>query len=103
MEVAVSTVMASLLTADTAVTTSAVAPMTTTMPSTKRYSSKMARIQGYVVRGVTAAKPSATAVGEVSSTGSLGFNTKRSALRLVRPTVAGRSSMTGRLSTGYYQ
>ena len=103
MEVAVSTVMASLLTADTALTTSAVAPMTTTMPSTKRYSSKMARIQGYVVRGVTAAKPSATADGEVSSTGSLGFNTKRSALRLVRPTVAGRSSMTGRFSTGYYQ
>ena len=103
MEVAVSTVMASLLTADTALTTSAVAPMTTTMPSTKRYSSKMARIQGYVVRGVTAAKPSATADGEVSSTGSLGFNTKRSALRLVRPTVAGRSSMTGRSSTGYYQ
>lgn len=95
---AVSTVMASLT--DTSVT-SVVVPMTT-MPSTKRYSSKMARIQGYVVRGVTASKPSSSE-GESSSTGSLGFNTKRSALRLVRPTVAGRSAMMGRSSTGYYQ
>jgi dopamine D2-like receptor len=73
---------------------------------TKRYSAKLARIQGYVVRGVTAANkpPPSSADGQQASTsisGSLGFNTKRSALRLVRPTVAGRSAMMGRSSTGY--
>jgi dopamine D2-like receptor len=55
---------------------------------------------------VTAANkpPPSSADGQQASTsisGSLGFNTKRSALRLVRPTVAGRSAMMGRSSTGY--
>lgn len=82
-------------------TVTSIVPMTTS--STRRYSAKMARIQGYVIRGVTAGKP-VPADGEPSA-GSFAFNTKRSALRLVRPTVAGRSGMMSRASTSgsYYQ
>lgn len=105
---AVSTVMAAAAAlTDSSTATSAALPVTTASSLiTKRYSAKLARIQGYVVRGVTAANkpPPSSADGQQASTsisGSLGFNTKRSALRLVRPTVAGRSAMMGRSSTGY--
>ncbi|KAI9559742.1 hypothetical protein GHT06_013747 [Daphnia sinensis] len=93
--------MGSLTTATAALADITTATVTSVVPvtasSTKRYSSKMARIQGYVVRGVTAAKP-APADGDPSA-GSFAFNTKRSALRLVRPTVAGRPAVMGRSST----
>ena len=52
-----------------------------TMATTRKTSAKIAKLQGYVVRGVT---------GSLKSTLSNDVNTKRSQIRLVRPTVAGR-------------
>ena len=69
--------------------------------STKRLSSKIAKIQGYVVRGVTAAKQTTDAEGSTGSIPAFNTSSKRGLLRVVRPTVASRSGgMLGRTSVG---
>lgn len=61
-----------------------------TMATTRKTSAKIAKLQGYVVRGVT---------GSLKSTLSNDVNTKRSQIRLVRPTVASKvMSRTQQLS-----
>ena len=86
------------MTASAATATTKALMTSAVMPSTKRSSSKIAKLQGYVVRGVTAAANKQTANDDNAP--AMAFNTKRSLLRLVRPTVAGRPAVVGGQRSG---
>ena len=67
----------------------------------KRTAGKIAKLQGVVVRGVTSALRS-TAAGQApggNSTSAVALNTKRSVLRVVRPSSTTAKSLLGRMSS----